>query len=70
MPWEILLHTVKICRCDQFSKQADWPIAELDKIRWEGKTENEMKGGVQRSQQPEEHTKWDRGKDVSLEAVH
>lgn len=39
---------MKICPCDWFNKDADWPLAEQDKVRWESETENvgRLKGGV------------------------
>ena len=32
---------MNICHYDWFNKQADWPIAEQDKVRWESQTEND-----------------------------
>lgn len=29
------------CLCDWFKKQADWPIAEWDKVKQESQTEND-----------------------------
>ena len=39
---------MKICRCNWFSEQADWPIAEQNTVRWESKRKNDgmRKGGV------------------------
>lgn len=34
------VHYVNICCYDRFNKQADWSIAEQDKVRWESQTEN------------------------------
>lgn len=31
----IFLYTVKICALDWFNKEADGPIAEHDKVKWE-----------------------------------
>ena len=44
----IPLHTAKICHCDWFNKEADWPIAEQDKVMQENQTEDtkKKKGGV------------------------
>ena len=41
----IPLHTAKICHCDWFNKEADWPIAEQDKVRPENQTKTK-KGRV------------------------
>ena len=32
--------------CDWFNKEADWPIAEQDKVRQENQIEYAEKGGV------------------------
>ena len=33
--------TLKICCCDWFNKQTNWPIAKQDKVKQECQTENE-----------------------------
>lgn len=42
------VHSVNKCPYDWFNKQADWPVAEQDKVRWESQTETDgkRKGGV------------------------
>lgn len=42
------IHCVNLCRYDWFHKQADWPIAEQDKVSQECQTKNYgmRKGGV------------------------
>lgn len=34
-------HRVGICHYDWFNKQAEWPIAEQDKVRQDSQTEND-----------------------------
>ena len=43
---------MKICPCDWFNKQADWPIGEQNKDRQESQTQNAGKKGKVRSHQP------------------
>lgn len=38
--WNIPLHHVNICHCVRFNKEADWPITEQGKVRWESQSEN------------------------------
>ena len=45
---------MKICCCGWFNKEADWPIAEQDKVRQESQIENARKEkGRVRSLQPD-----------------
>ena len=49
MLWNSLtVHCVNICHNGWLNAQADWPIAEQDKVEWKSQTENEgmKKGGV------------------------
>lgn len=42
------MYPVKICCCDWFNKDADWPVAGQNKVRWENQTKDTRKkrGGV------------------------
>ena len=41
---------MNICHCDWFNKEAGWPVAGQDKIRWENQTKDtEKKKGRVRS---------------------
>lgn len=33
-------YAVNVCHCEWFNKQADWPIAEQNKVRQRNQTEN------------------------------
>lgn len=67
---------MKICYCDWFNKQADWPITEEDNVRWDCQTENDAmkKGGVREvASQMENDSDIQNGievKTTSLRAVH
>lgn len=44
--WGIMpSYAVKICHCDWFNKQADWPIAEQHKVRQRNQTYSGNKKG-------------------------
>lgn len=34
------MSTAKMCHCDWLNQEADWPIAEINKVRWESQIEN------------------------------
>lgn len=40
--WNIPFYCVNACHCDWFNKQADWPIAKWDKVRWENQTKKAL----------------------------
>ena len=48
MLWNNPLYIVKICGCDWFNKEAEWQIAEQDKVWRKSQTKNhgKKKGGV------------------------
>lgn len=56
----IPLYTLKICHCDWLNKEADWPIAELNKVKRESQTENtgKEKSGVWSPQQRDREASW------------
>lgn len=63
--WQILwnnsfVHCEDLCCCDWFNKEADWPIVEQDKVRWEGQTENawRKKGRVSSQQKTQGEAGW------------
>ena len=44
MLWNIPLHCGNICHCDWCNKEADWLIAEQNKVRKENQTRRILEG--------------------------
>ena len=65
------MYTVKICHYDWFNKQADWPIAEQDKVRRESQTENDgMRKGEVGGATNQTHSKWGTQNGIEVKATN
>ena len=52
------LHCTNICLCDWLDKEADWPIAEQDKVRRRAKQKILGRRSQKNSEQTQRETRW------------